>query len=351
MAEASRRAARPARRGGLPNALFVVAAAEAPPPELHGLADLVTITLPWGSLLRGALALDDAVAAGIARLVAPHRSRRDPARARGTRPAVLRGRRGRPARPRPVRGLAPAWPRAVRGPPGDRRGDRGVAKHVGAAARPARRRSGPSRLPAGRCARRRPHDREARSALLSSGHVRRPRTVRRHGAADPDRGRRPQPARHPRRPAPHGRLPGHDRPRRRRGAAASLPGLARPADHRHADAPDGRPDPGPRGQGARRPPDHRAVGDRYRGLQGRPARRGRRGLRHQALPLPGAPGADPARPAPPRRSRAAAAPGPRSEPGPRAPPAGGDRRRQRRSRSRRPSRASSTRSPPTSARP
>ena len=70
MAAASRRAARPARRGGLPNALFVVAAAEDPPAELHGLADVVTIHLPWGSLLRGALALDDAVAAGIARLVA-----------------------------------------------------------------------------------------------------------------------------------------------------------------------------------------------------------------------------------------------------------------------------------------
>ncbi len=71
MAEASRRAARSGRRGGLPNALFVVAAAEAPPPELQGLADVVAIHLPWGSLLRGALALDDEVAAGIARLAAP----------------------------------------------------------------------------------------------------------------------------------------------------------------------------------------------------------------------------------------------------------------------------------------
>ena len=71
MAESSRRAARPAARGGLPNALFVVAAAEATPPELAGLADTVVIQLPWGSLLRGALALDDAAAAGIASLVAP----------------------------------------------------------------------------------------------------------------------------------------------------------------------------------------------------------------------------------------------------------------------------------------
>jgi 16S rRNA (adenine(1408)-N(1))-methyltransferase len=71
MAESSRRAARPAARGGLPNALFVVAAAEAPPPELAGIADTVVIQLPWGSLLRGALALDAAAAAGIAGLVAP----------------------------------------------------------------------------------------------------------------------------------------------------------------------------------------------------------------------------------------------------------------------------------------
>lgn len=71
MAEASRRAAGPAKRGGVPNALFVVAAAESPPSELAGIADSVSIHLPWGSLLRGALALDDAVAAGIAGLLAP----------------------------------------------------------------------------------------------------------------------------------------------------------------------------------------------------------------------------------------------------------------------------------------
>jgi 16S rRNA (adenine(1408)-N(1))-methyltransferase len=71
MAEASRRAARRAARGGLPNALFVVAAAEALPEELAGAAGLVTVNLPWGSLLRGALALDRRAAAGIARLVTP----------------------------------------------------------------------------------------------------------------------------------------------------------------------------------------------------------------------------------------------------------------------------------------
>jgi hypothetical protein len=76
MADASRRAARSVRKGGLPNAAFVAAAAESLPEELagsapDGLADLVAINLPWASLLRGALALDDAAAAGIAALVRP----------------------------------------------------------------------------------------------------------------------------------------------------------------------------------------------------------------------------------------------------------------------------------------
>jgi 16S rRNA (adenine(1408)-N(1))-methyltransferase len=71
MAEASRRAARSARRGGLPNAMFVVAAAEALPAELVGIAARVTINLPWGSLLRAALALEPAGAAGIAGLLTP----------------------------------------------------------------------------------------------------------------------------------------------------------------------------------------------------------------------------------------------------------------------------------------
>lgn len=73
MAESSIRAARLIRKGGLPNALFVVAAAERPPAELTGVAAEATITLPWGSLLRGSLVLDDAceAAVGIAALVAP----------------------------------------------------------------------------------------------------------------------------------------------------------------------------------------------------------------------------------------------------------------------------------------
>jgi 16S rRNA (adenine(1408)-N(1))-methyltransferase len=70
MAESSRRAAGPARKGGLPNALFFLVAAESMPTELTGLADRVTVLFPWGSLLRGCLRLDPRVAAGIAGLVA-----------------------------------------------------------------------------------------------------------------------------------------------------------------------------------------------------------------------------------------------------------------------------------------
>jgi 16S rRNA (adenine(1408)-N(1))-methyltransferase len=71
MAVASRRAAAPPRRGGLPNALFVVAAAEALPRELDGLADLVTVHFPWGSLLRGLLGADPAIMSGLTRAMRP----------------------------------------------------------------------------------------------------------------------------------------------------------------------------------------------------------------------------------------------------------------------------------------
>lgn len=71
MAESSRRAAAPSRKGGLPNARFILAAAEAMPAILRGTAARVTVTLPWGSLLRGCVGGDDAVAGGVACLVAP----------------------------------------------------------------------------------------------------------------------------------------------------------------------------------------------------------------------------------------------------------------------------------------
>ncbi|WP_425300389.1 hypothetical protein [Nocardia wallacei] len=67
MAESSRKAAR--ARQGLPNAVFVAAAAEKPPPELDGVADELTVLFPWGSLLRGLLTADPAVLDGVARLM------------------------------------------------------------------------------------------------------------------------------------------------------------------------------------------------------------------------------------------------------------------------------------------
>ena len=69
MADASRRASR--GRKALPNALFAVAAAERSPAALHALAGSLTVHFPWGSLLRGLLGEDDAVLAGVARLMAP----------------------------------------------------------------------------------------------------------------------------------------------------------------------------------------------------------------------------------------------------------------------------------------
>ena len=71
MAEASRRANRGRDRTRLTNACFLVEAAEALPGPLAGVASLVTVTLPWGSLLRGVLGMDSPVLGGLAALVAP----------------------------------------------------------------------------------------------------------------------------------------------------------------------------------------------------------------------------------------------------------------------------------------
>ena len=71
MMTASRRAAARPSRGGLPNAVFVVAAAEALPAELGGVADLVTVHFPWGSLLRGLLGADPATMTGLSRVLRP----------------------------------------------------------------------------------------------------------------------------------------------------------------------------------------------------------------------------------------------------------------------------------------
>jgi 16S rRNA (adenine(1408)-N(1))-methyltransferase len=71
MAEASRRAAASPRRGGRSNALFVVAAAEALPVDLDGLAELVTVNFPWASLLRGALGAEPELLGSVARVMRP----------------------------------------------------------------------------------------------------------------------------------------------------------------------------------------------------------------------------------------------------------------------------------------
>jgi 16S rRNA (adenine(1408)-N(1))-methyltransferase len=68
MATSSRRA----DRRGPKNALFLAEGAErlAESP-LAGRAELVTVTFPWGSLLRGVLGLDDAALAGVAAVLRP----------------------------------------------------------------------------------------------------------------------------------------------------------------------------------------------------------------------------------------------------------------------------------------
>lgn len=71
MWDASRRASGPAHRGGLPNALFVVAAAESLPPEMDGFADEVSVHFPWGSLLRGVVQPDPCVLTALARVTRP----------------------------------------------------------------------------------------------------------------------------------------------------------------------------------------------------------------------------------------------------------------------------------------
>lgn len=57
-------------RGGLPNAMFVRAAAEDTPAELAGLATHLTVNLPWGSLLKGIVLAQPEVMGNLLRLAA-----------------------------------------------------------------------------------------------------------------------------------------------------------------------------------------------------------------------------------------------------------------------------------------
>jgi 16S rRNA (adenine(1408)-N(1))-methyltransferase len=56
----------------LPNALFVIARAQALPRELNGLADRITIHFPWGSLLESLLNGDTSLLAGFDAVTRPH---------------------------------------------------------------------------------------------------------------------------------------------------------------------------------------------------------------------------------------------------------------------------------------
>lgn len=66
MREWSAKAAKKPGKGGAPNVIFAVASLEQPPTELRAIADEVTVTLPWGSLMRGLILGDDTILAGLA---------------------------------------------------------------------------------------------------------------------------------------------------------------------------------------------------------------------------------------------------------------------------------------------
>ncbi len=66
--ELSAKAARKPARGGLANVLYVVASVEHLPPELHGVAGEIFVTLPWGSLMRGIMLAEPVVLDALASL-------------------------------------------------------------------------------------------------------------------------------------------------------------------------------------------------------------------------------------------------------------------------------------------
>lgn len=71
MAESARRARAKPAKGGAANALFVVARAEALPPELIGRCDEITVNYPWGSLLKAVAEPIPEVLVGIAACAKP----------------------------------------------------------------------------------------------------------------------------------------------------------------------------------------------------------------------------------------------------------------------------------------
>jgi len=71
MGEIAAKAGRKPARGGRPNLLLLRAAIETLPRELHGVADEVSVQLPWGSLLEGLVLARDDVLGGLAALCRP----------------------------------------------------------------------------------------------------------------------------------------------------------------------------------------------------------------------------------------------------------------------------------------
>jgi hypothetical protein len=69
--EASRRAARRSDRGGLPNVILLVGAAETLPWLLAGRVDELVVALPWGSLLEGVMAPHSGLAARLLSMLRP----------------------------------------------------------------------------------------------------------------------------------------------------------------------------------------------------------------------------------------------------------------------------------------
>jgi len=71
LADYAFRASRKPARGGVANALFVVASVEALPSELTGIADRVRVNFPWGSLMRGLLEPGPSIVRAILSLAKP----------------------------------------------------------------------------------------------------------------------------------------------------------------------------------------------------------------------------------------------------------------------------------------
>lgn len=71
MTDTAARARRKPAKGGAPNLVLVNAAVEAAPAALDGVADAVTVLMPWGGLLRGVVTAGADVCGGLRRLARP----------------------------------------------------------------------------------------------------------------------------------------------------------------------------------------------------------------------------------------------------------------------------------------